>query len=149
MKKVFVLLALTFLGLASLNAQSAEKISSILKSQKITFGQASYLAAVGQGLVSDEDDFSKAFDALKANGEFSKKNQNDVISLKEYCNLCMKTAGIGGGLFYSITKSPRYAFKELQAKQILPSYADPDFTLNGYEAMAILNGCLNLAEEKK
>ena len=59
MKKVFSLLVFCLLTYAA-SAQSAEKISQILDSQEISYGQSAWLACSLDELVSDNDSFDQA-----------------------------------------------------------------------------------------
>lgn len=158
MKKLTIcFLAGLFVNMAVF-AQSSDKMTAIIKSKTLTCGQASYLPALYTNLISEDDSHSvgdlglndtqnnSAFEALKANGYFSSDAKADSeITLAQISSIYMKALQLKGGLFYTITKSKRYAFKELKAKGILPTEADPSMKLSGREAIDIFNSCLELA----
>ena len=56
------------------NAQSAEKISALLKTKQITKGQAAYLAATFKNLVGEDASEEDAFKILSENKYFSEKH---------------------------------------------------------------------------
>ena len=73
---------------------------------------------------------------------------NTPITLSELSFICTKLGNIKGGLFYTIFPSPRYAFRELKAKGILPQNADPDEKPSGRDVVAVFNGCIPSEQEE-
>ena len=69
------------------------------------------------------------------------------ISVSQFAYLCANSVNLIGGFFYTLFPSPRYAFKELQAKSIIPSSVDPSSVISGRNAIAVFNGCINYAEK--
>ena len=144
MKKVFFLLLTAVFFTFSISAQSSEKLSEIISSKKITSGQAAYLSAVYLNAVQEQADYSPSVKALEELSLLKEgTSPNDFISIDQCAFLFAKTTGIKGGLFYTLFPTPRYAFKELQAKKIIPPDQDPSFSLSGRDAIAILNGCID------
>ncbi|MBQ6781503.1 MAG: hypothetical protein IJP62_09775 [Treponema sp.] len=145
MKKHFLLSALILLGCVAVHAQSAEKISEIIKTKDVTYGQMSYLAGVYNMRVSDHASYEQSFEALRQAGLISPDvSIDDKIPLQEAAFLCADAAGVKGGLFYSLFHNPRYAYRELKAQGILPQSVDSGMSINGRDAIAILNGCIAL-----
>lgn len=143
MKKFLFLCAFSMLLSTALFAQSSEKVSEIIKTEKTTFGQAAYLVGVYSGSVEESSDYDKAVSALKEKGVISADvDSNKEINLAELSYLCMQTTEMNGGLFYTLFPGPRYAFRELKARGILPALADPGVKVNGRDAIAVLNGCI-------
>ena len=145
MKKVAVITTALLLFAGALHAQSAGKISTLLKTEAVTYGQAAYFAAVYQS--GDESlDEERAFSQQVEQGLLPAKSRADApISLKELSRLYMQATGMKGGLFYSLFHSPRYAFRELKAQGIIPEKADPSQKVSGRDSLALLNGCIQLA----
>ncbi|MBQ8681019.1 MULTISPECIES: hypothetical protein [unclassified Treponema] len=143
-----VLLSAVFLLSAIIPAfsQSSEELTVILQSEKATLAQISYLPALYANLIDEKGSEAQAFEALKNTGYFSEDSSSDSeASLQDACGILVKTLGIKGGLFYSLFKSNRYAFKELKARGILPNTADPDYKLSGRDFLDLFNSCLTLA----
>lgn len=142
-KLILALFAGLFLSGISF-AQDAGKITEILNSEKVTYGQAAYLVAVYTGTVSDNASEETAVKKLTEAGLLAKANAKDSIPLSEYSLLCAKATNLKGGLFYSLFENSRYAVKELKAKGILPMDADPDYSVDGHEALSLLSNCIDL-----
>jgi hypothetical protein len=51
-----------------------------------------------------------------------------------------------GGLMYSITKSPRYAFREMQSLGLVDYAKYPNQSLTGKEALNIMSKCIKIYE---
>ncbi len=147
MKKSFVVLSLLLLS-SVLSAQSAEKISEIIDSQTVSCEQCAYLAAVYSGLCGENVSYSEAFNTLHENQWISDGTvAQRPVKLSELSRLCVKATGLKCGLLYRITKSDRYAFKELKALGILDASADPSMQVSGQNAISVLNNCIARAED--
>ena len=158
MKRFFLSILLTAAGFC-LSAQSAQKITDLLSIDKATYGNASWLIAVQTGLIQDDGSESQAFEALIENDYITQKpsstaetlipSVDDEITIKDYALLCTKTFNIKGGLLYRLTKSPRYAVRELKAMKIISNDADPNVIASGKQLIHILNGCSYATEASK
>ncbi len=143
MKKFLCGFFLTFIAFCAF-AQSAEKVSKIIESGEISVGQTSYLAGVYAGLIPENASESEAFKvAVEKNWISSAKSEGDSISLAELSKICVEASGLRCGLLYMVTSLPRYAFKELKARNILDSQADPSMTVSGQNAVAVMNACID------
>jgi len=143
MKKFFLTLIGALLLSAAAYSQDASRISEILKTNKVTYGQAAYVAGVFSGDVKEDASYSKAFEALAAKGLVpAQVKAGDAITLADFSYICAKTTGMKGGLFYNIFDNSRYAIRELKAKGIVSANADPDFTVDGHEALSVLSNCI-------
>ncbi len=131
-------------------AQSAEKISQILESQEITYGQSAWLACSFGQIVSDDDGFEKALsEAVNKGWLKSGAVSESPASLQELCGLFVKATGLKCGLLYRLTKADRYAFKELKANGTLDAAADPSMKVSGQNALSIMNACVKKAGGSK
>ena len=54
----------------------------------------------------------------------------------------MKTWKIPGGLFYKLTNSNRYAYKELRALGFISIFDDPAKNISGSDALNIIYKCM-------
>ncbi|MBQ4377872.1 MAG: hypothetical protein II821_01550 [Treponema sp.] len=148
MKKLLLSFAALLFGLSAF-AQSSEQISAILKSEKANCGQASYLAATYTNSISDTDSEKAACEALKNAGYLPEGISADQeINLAQLSYLFTKALGIKGGLFYTLIPSPRYAYKELKARGVLPAESDPSMKISGRDCLDLFNSCLEFAENK-
>lgn len=131
----------------SVFAQSAQKFEEILQSSELTCGQASYLPAVWLDSSYTEKSYAEAFDFLVQQGIFLQEQESSVpITLAQLAGICMRTWELSGGMFYKITKSDRYAFKELKVKGFLSEIDDPSMTVSGSKAINIIYKCMEMSE---
>ncbi len=147
MKKNFVVFAL-FFAFASIvaHAQSANSVTNMINTEKVSWGQVSYFSAVAQGLVSENASNSEAFAAIqKAGLADSGKNALSVISLEELAHVLAQTWKVDNSLMYKIHPSPRYAFTMLRANGIIPRNADPSSVPNGHDVLNMINAVMELS----
>ena len=160
MKKIilsFLLAGLVFCA----HAQSAQKLTEIISVNELTLGNVSYFLAIQTGLCEDDVSEKDAFKALSQAGYFPKdfdeeqdtevetkldEKINTPVKIKDRALLCVKAGKIKGGIMYRITKSPRYALRELKAKGLIANDADPSSFVSGRQFLAILTG---IEEEKE
>ena len=141
MKRTLCITVAGLLIAAAAFGQAAEKVDKILETEKATFGQAAYLIQTALNEGADTLDFETAFDRFKS------ENQNvirdsvtagDVIPVKTYAFLLMKSFNIKGGLMYRIYPCPRYAYRDLKYLAVIQDNNDPDAPMTGSTMLQIL-----------
>ncbi len=140
---------LCILGMCSWG-QSADRITEILNSETVTYGQISYLAASYLGLISEDASNEDAVDALISNNIVKAKHMEDAenaIPLDNLCYICCASWYIVDSINYNIFKNPYYAWKELKALKYIPTKYNKEKTLNGYEALNVITRCIEHHEE--
>ena len=149
MKKFFPALAL-LMAAAAVSAQSAQKISQIVESPELSYGQAAYIAlSYSDAETMDESaDETEAFEAA-VQKKWIKNGAvvQAAIRLDELSALYVSAVGIKGcGL---IKNSPRYSFRELKALGLIDQYADPAMKIDGQNALNLFNACVQAAEGER
>lgn len=126
-------------------SQSADVITDLLESDKVSFGQVSYLAAVQMNLLDENDSYENAVKALVDNDIIPDLEEADTpIPLVDIAYIYSKLWDVKGGLMYRLTKgSPRYAFRQFQSDGIISSDADPAWLVSGAKALSIFTSCVN------
>lgn len=126
-------------------SQSADVITDLLESDKVSFGQVSYLAAVQMNLLDENDSYENAVKALVDNDIIPDGEEADSpIPLVDIAYIYSKLWDVKGGLMYRLTKgSPRYAFRQFQSDGIISSDADPAWLVSGAKALSIFTSCVN------
>ncbi len=127
-------------------AQSADVITQILETDKVTYGQMCYLSAVRQNLIFEDDSFDTAVAVMAANYQVEELLDVDyIVNAETVAAMFMRIwPNVKGGLFFRITNgSPRYAYKHLKAVRIIPENIDPKSSLTGAQALNILTLCMN------
>ncbi|MBR5964869.1 MAG: hypothetical protein IK015_01955 [Treponema sp.] len=150
MKKFFFAIVFATAALA-VHAQSVEKISEIIESPQINYGQAAYLALTYAGEIEETTEDTDALIAAVQKKWLKDGAVTDkAISLGELSALYVNATGIKGGLFCRLTKnSARYSFKELKSKRVLDKNADPAQKVSGQDALSLFNACAKITEGSK
>lgn len=144
MKKSCILVLTLFFGLLAFG-QDATKITEILETSQLTRAQASYLAATWISPAHETLDYEQAAQVIVDEGFFREGlDMSEPITLAELSGLFMKTWKVPGGLFYKLTKSNRYAFRELKARGFISSQEDPSFFVTGTQGLNIMYKCMEL-----
>lgn len=133
-----------FLPAQTADRQSAaEEIETLLRTNAVTWAQAArfMLEASGAAVISD---FNEAFNyALGRNWLPKNVSPDDAARLDGISHLSMSSFGIKGGLLYSITKSPHYAYRELVYKNTIQWRSDPAMKVSGERLLFITNRILS------
>ena len=91
---------------------------------------------------ADGLDFAAAFDRFKSEHENLIRDSvtaEDVLPVKTYAFLLMKTFDIKGGMMYRIYPCPRYAYRDLQYLAVIQGKNDPDAPMTGAAMLQILS----------
>lgn|SRR5574344_120881 len=145
MKKTAVVsFVLALFCAAAISAQSADKVTEMIKTDKATWGQVCYFSSTYLGLTGDNASYEKSMEALKSAGiiKTAPKNATTPIPLDQMAFIYAKTWKVGGSLWYKLFPTPRYAFKLLKADGIIPVTADPSKISTGHDALNIFNACM-------
>jgi len=147
MRKVYGLLI--FFGLAvSLNAQTADRIESLLNKQAVNYGEAAMFVLEaadvqtrsGAGVVSSPAEafrFASEQNWMPAGATAGNPATLDGVSL-----LIMRSFGLKGGIFYTLTKSPHYAYRELLYRDIIQGRTEPQMPVSGDFLLFVINRAL-------
>jgi len=141
--------AVIFFGLLCfpLFAQTAAELEELLKTQIVNYGQAARFALEAANAAKLKDHqaaYSFAADRkwLPRRVQAQDAARLDVISL-----LLMRSFNAKGGLWYSITKSPHFAYNELVYKDVIQGTAYPSMTVSGERLLFMINRLLALYED--
>ena len=141
-------LLIIFLFIAAVAfSQSADDIDVLLETETISYQQAAWFvlaAANPDGFSgSPAEAFRYAMERkwLPANAVAEDSARLDAVSL-----LVMQSHNMKGGLMYTLTKSGRYAYRELVYLNIIQGRTDPQMTVSGDLLLFILTRILLLQE---
>lgn len=144
--KVFLLTSILLFSFSAFS-QSANKITEIIKSPHITYGQSCYLVASSMGTIKESSSEQEAVDFFINEKILSQGiKTSDEILLKDFTWICSKAWKIPKGLFASIFKSKRYIFNEFKAQRIISDSDDPSKKITGREALNILSTLIEYYE---
>jgi len=149
-RNIFVLFILCFLTSAALLcAQStADEIETLLNTNAVTYAQAArfVLEAADVSAISDAEE---AFRYAQERGWLPKKaSADDTARLDGVSLLLMSSFSLKGGIFYSIFKTPHYAYRELAYMETIQGRADPAMKVSG-ERLLLITGRILGQQEKR
>jgi hypothetical protein len=144
-KKRVCLFALCVIFAPQVFAQTAAELEALLATDAVSYGQAARFALLAADIAdkSPEDAFSYAMERnwLPADAEKDTAAKLDGVSL-----LVMRAFNMKGGAFYTMMKTPHYAYRELLRQNIIQGRADSDMTVSGDLLLFIVNRVLELRE---
>jgi len=131
---------------AFLAAQStAEEIETLLNTSAVTYTQAARFVLEASETLKTSD-MEEAFSYAAERGWLPKNvSANDEARLDGISLLFMRSFGIKGGIFYSINKSPRYAYRELLYMEAIHGKVDPGMKVSG-ERLLFITGRVVLSQ---
>jgi len=114
---------------------TAQEIETLLDSKTVTYAQAArFVLEAANALVTnnDEEAFNYAVQQkwLPKNAAVGDSARLDNISM-----LLLRSFNVKGGIMYSITKSPHYAYRELSYLKIIQDRADPSMLVSGEQLL--------------
>jgi len=137
-----------FLATASAFAQAprtkstAQEIETLLNSKTVTYAQAArFVLEAANALATDNGE--EAFNyAVKQNWLPKKAAAGDPARLDNISQLLLRSFNIKGGVMYTITKSPHYAYRELVYLKVIQNRADPAMLVSGEQLLFYVNRIL-------
>lgn len=140
MKKIALIVVLT-LALTPVFSQSAAFIGEIIAKENATYMDFSYLIASELGM---ECTPFEAYTWCETFGSFPLSDRaHTPITVKNISYFLMLNYGLEGGLLWSATQSPRYAWRELKAQKFWPAATDPGNTLSGRDMVRAVSNFFN------
>lgn len=147
-KKTGAFLAAAVLGALVLPvaafAQTAEKLDAVLDTEQISFAQAAAIVLPAAGLLPPEAGEEEAF-ALARSWLPRRAERDKPIKMGELSHLVMGSFSLSGGFLYVLFPGPRYAYRALAWRRLLPPASDPGRFLSGEELLYITGQVLSLA----
>jgi hypothetical protein len=145
---LFLILSVTILCSAPAFAQTAAKLDAILDAERVSFAQAAAVILPAAGRLDPEAGEVRAFAA--AGAWFPRRAERDgPITMGELSHLVMRSFNLTGGFMYALFPGPRYAYRALVWRRLLPPSADPARFLTGEELLHITGLVLSLAGEEE
>jgi hypothetical protein len=149
MKKYFCLFALCLILAPRVFAQTAAKLEALLNEQALTWSAAAAFVLEASG-AADSLDAADAF-RFAAEREWLPKNAApaDAAKLNGVALLLMRSFELKGGLFYSLSKSPHHAYRELVYKGLIRGDTDPEMSVSGPDLLLIVSRLLSIKEKEE
>ena len=144
-KYFFLILCLTAVPLFAQSPRShstAAEIETLLNAKTVTYAQAARFVLEAANTLAT-DNHVEAFDyALQQDWLSKKLSPNDSAQLNNISLLLMRSFNIKGGIMYTLTKSPRYAYRELVYLNVIQNRSDPSVFVSGEQLLYYINRIL-------
>ena len=137
-------IALFLLVIWPLSAQTAQRIEAMLDEPALNWGEAAIFALEASGNAAFSD-LQEAFDYAKDLKWLPKKAQKgEPAKLSGVALLFMRAFELKGGIFYSLFKNPRFAYRELVYQEVIQGRADPDMQVSGADFLFMIGRVLSI-----
>ena len=150
MKKYFCIFVCFLLVVpVFLYSQTAQRIEDLLNYEAVSYEQAAWLVldaadiSDSAGISSQGEAFRYAVEQQWVPGDAP---ANGRVSLERVSLLIMQAFGMRGGLLYTLTKSPHYAYRELIFRNVIVARSDPQMAVSGYWLLFMVNRVLSYQE---
>ncbi|MCL1927745.1 MAG: hypothetical protein FWG07_02990 [Treponema sp.] len=145
-RKLPIFLFLIFILSAPLFGQTAAKVEALLNKTELTWLEvtAFVLEASEAGIFRNEQE---AFNLAAGNKWLPKKAESiGTAQLQGVALLLMRSFNLQGGIFYSMTKSPHHAYRELVFKKVIRGTTDPLMSVSGRDLLLMTGRLLAMRE---
>jgi hypothetical protein len=114
-----------------------------LDTERVSFAQAAALILPAAGLLAPDAGEEAAFAA--ARDWLPRRAERDIpIKMGELSHLVMRSFALSGGFMYAVFPGPRYAYRAMAWRRLLPPAPDPGRFLTGEELIHITGMVLSL-----
>jgi outer membrane protein OmpA-like peptidoglycan-associated protein len=150
MKKSVIKTIFLLILCATLHAQTADEIQTLLKTPAVSYAQAARF-------VLEAADVTGSYD--KANGQDAMRfaieknwlpknaNAQDAISLEGLSLLIMKSFNLKGGPMYTWLNNAHYSYREMVFQDLIQGRSDPHMNVSGEKMLFIVNRLLYRIED--
>jgi len=148
MKRIFLFFGVCLL-LASpifaprLFSQTAAEIETLLATGELSYGQAASFVLRAADVAAPDS----AFDyAAEQKWLPAAATQDAVAKLDGVSLLIMRAFNMKGGAFYTLMKTPHYAYRELLYQNVIQGRVDPGMAVSGDLLLFVVNRALEQME---
>jgi len=121
---------------------TAQEIETLLDTNAVTYAQAARFALDASNTLAAPD-YNEAFRYAQERGWLPRGvSANDTARLDGVSLLLMRSFEIGGGILYTLTNSPHYAYRELVYSEIILGRAVPAMKVSGELFLTIIGRLL-------
>jgi len=126
----------------ALQAQTAADMETMLGSDTVSTAAAARFVLGAADLLtpglSGSEAERAAYEMASSRG-WVKASAGDAISMEETAFLVMKAFDLKGGLMYSLFKNPRYAYREMVYRKLIPGQTYQGTKVSGAKLLQILD----------
>jgi hypothetical protein len=126
-------------------AQTAAELETLLYADAVNYGQAARFVLLAAD-ISDTNPEGAFRYAMEKNWLPAAATQDAAAKLDGVSLLIMRAFDMKGGAFYTLMKTPHYAYRELLYQNIIQGRADPGMAVSGDLLFFIVNRALEQKE---
>ncbi|MFP3043678.1 hypothetical protein LQZ19_17835 [Treponema primitia] len=145
---VFCLILLAFTSVAFSHAQTAALMDDALESRELSAAQAAYFVLTAAELIPPDAGIAAAFTQARSDKWLRNNKADSPISMGELSYLIMRAFKLKGSVFYRLFPGPRYAYRELVYRRLIPPPNDPAGRVTGREFFQVLGNVLRTSGEE-
>jgi len=142
-KRILLFFGVCLLLASPAFAQTAEELETLLSSNAVNYEQAASFVLRAADIPDSGSAFSYASEQKWLSGRAS---PDGIAALDNVALLIMGAFGFKGGIMYTATKAPHYAYRELVHKGIIQGRADPGMTVSGDFLLFMIGRVLDQTE---
>jgi len=150
MKKNISITIFLLILCATLNAQTADEIQTLLKTPAVSYAQAARFVLEAADVTGSYDKASgqdaMRF-AIEKNWLPKNANAQDAISLEGLSLLIMKSFNLKGGPMYTWFNNAHYSYREMVFQDLIQGRSDPHMKVSGEKMLFIVNRLLYRIED--
>ncbi|WP_010263890.1 hypothetical protein [Treponema primitia] len=130
------------------HAQTAALMDGALGVREVNQGQAAYFVLTAAELIPADAGIEAAFAQAQAD-TWLRNKADSPISMGELSYLIMQAFKLKGSVFYRLFPGPRYAYRELVYRRLIPPPNDPARRVTGPQFFQVLGNVLRVSGEEK
>ena len=135
-------------------AQSNEFVTGVIQTEKISYGQATYLVMCDLGHIGESASESEAIFMLEENypklvNKLSIQKIEQPLTAKQLSQICCTVYNVKTSLMYMIAKNQRYAFRQMKAMGYFSANDNPSSYVSGRKALMMIADCSEKAKPEK
>jgi hypothetical protein len=148
MKKTTCGFVLLFAFIPGIVSQSNQSIDTLLNEDPASFGSTAVFILSASGMIEQDAPVESAMRAVALlNRRLGERDPLDPVRTGEFSLMVMRAFDLQGGIWYSITHSKRYAFRELAYLGFLERKDGPFRRMSGEDVLSTLSRVVNWIEE--
>jgi outer membrane protein OmpA-like peptidoglycan-associated protein len=148
-KAMLCILPLMLCGvfLTPLSAQTAGRMEAMLNKDILNWDETVVFALEASDLAAFSDP-DEAFEYARSRKWLPRAAQpGEPARLDGVALLLMRAFDLKGGIFYSLTKNPHYAYRELMYQEVIQGRSDPAMPVSGEDFLFMLGRILSLIDD--
>ena len=147
LKKFIIVFLLLLPGIVC--AQTASELDVMLESNTVSAAKAARFVLGAAGLLPEDLSGLEAENAaytIAFSSGWINVQPHEALTMKNTAFLIMRAFDIKGGIMYTLMKNPRYAYREMVYRNLIPGRTDQSMIVSGWKFLQILDRTMRIGE---